>query len=155
MNEDGEAYGSSDKWAKVFASMSGAEGKRWARPEEPLLHDMNDEKAEPQTFFHNNNYRISRKYINQQKVKILQEEVLFCTRSSGHAKQNKCAEIFKRFHAAVRVASNVDRGPLARKRDVNFIYTAHKLKTLAEEAAELGVENPYRPPAPASFGFGK
>lgn len=70
MNEDGEAYGSSDKWAKVFASMSGAEGKRWARPDEPLLHDMNDEKAEPHTFFHNNNYRISRKYINQQKVKV-------------------------------------------------------------------------------------
>lgn len=55
------------------------------------------------------------------------------------------------FPTALQVASNVDRGPLARKRDVNFVYTAHKLKMLAEESAELGIENPYRPPAPASF----
>lgn len=69
MADDAPAF-EHDKWAKVFMSMNGAEGKRWARPDEPLLHEMDDEKAEPHTFFHNNNYRISRKYINQQKVKV-------------------------------------------------------------------------------------
>lgn len=54
---------------EVYASMSGKEGARWARPEAPILHDLADEKGEPHVFFHNTNYRISRKYINVEKVK--------------------------------------------------------------------------------------
>jgi len=46
------------------------ESERWARPAEPILHELEDEKAEPNVFFHNTNYRISRKYINIEKVKV-------------------------------------------------------------------------------------
>jgi hypothetical protein len=49
------------------------EGKRWARPEEPVLHKLDDEKSEPAVFFHNTNYRVSRKYINVEKVKVRQD----------------------------------------------------------------------------------
>jgi hypothetical protein len=44
--------------------------RRWARPEAPILHDLPDEKAEPYMFFHNSNYRISRKHINAEKTKV-------------------------------------------------------------------------------------
>ncbi len=44
--------------------------RRWARPEQPFLHDLADERAEPLVFWHNTNYRISRKYINVEKVKV-------------------------------------------------------------------------------------
>lgn len=54
---------------ELYKSLSGVEGARWARPEQPILHDLPDEKAEPHVFFHNTNYRISRKYINAEKVK--------------------------------------------------------------------------------------
>ena len=50
----------------------------WARPAEPILHTMADEKAEPAVFFHNTNYRISRKYINTEKCKVREGE--------GHAR---------------------------------------------------------------------
>lgn len=59
-----------DKISKLFQSMTGEPGKRWARPEEPILHNLNDEKEEPYIFFHNSNYRVSRKYINIEKVKV-------------------------------------------------------------------------------------
>ncbi len=55
---------------ELYKSLSGSEGKRWARPEAPILHSLPDEKAEPHVFFHNTNYRISRKYINVEKVKV-------------------------------------------------------------------------------------
>ena len=58
-----------DELYKSFSS-GNAEGKRWARPEAPILHSLPDEKAEPHVFFHNTNYRISRKYINVEKVKV-------------------------------------------------------------------------------------
>lgn len=60
-------------------------GKRWARPEEPILHDLHDEKAEPHIFFHNINYRASRKYINIEKVRVsgAQRQGLCRERSSG------------------------------------------------------------------------
>lgn len=54
----------------MWESMSGEEGKRWARPDAPILHNLVDEKEEPHVFFHNTNYRISRKYINVEKVKV-------------------------------------------------------------------------------------
>jgi len=47
-----------------------SETRRWARPEAPVLHDLVDEKAEPSVFYHNTNYRISRKFINVEKVKV-------------------------------------------------------------------------------------
>jgi hypothetical protein len=49
--------------------MAGKEGQRWARPDSPFLHTLPDEKAEPYVFYHNTNYRISRKFINVEKVK--------------------------------------------------------------------------------------
>lgn len=57
------------KIREIWESLAGAEGKRWARPDAPILHDMQDEKEEPRVFYHNTNYRISRKYINVEKVK--------------------------------------------------------------------------------------
>ncbi len=42
-----------------------------------------------------------------------------------------------------QVTSNVDRGPLARKRDVGFIYHTNKMRELQRQAAELEVEFPY------------
>lgn len=129
------------EWRKLMDSMKGVEGKRWARPAEPILHTLNDEKSEPHTFFHNLNYRASRKFINVEKIKILKAEAIECVRSAGHARYHKCAEINKRLQASIRVASNVDRGPLARKRDVAFVYTIDRLKTMQRECAEL--EIPY------------
>ena len=64
----GEAL--SQKVQQLYASLSGSEGKRWARPEEPILHNLPDEKAEPHVFFYNTNYRTSRKYINFEKIKV-------------------------------------------------------------------------------------
>lgn len=135
------------KMEKLFQSMTGEDGKRWARPEEPIYHSLNDEKEEPYIFYHNTNYRTSRKYINIEKIKILKEQALECVRSAGTARWHKCTEITKRLQAAVRVSSNVDRGPLARKRDVGMIYHNNRLRELQKEAAELEVEFPY--PAPA------
>jgi len=129
---------------ELYKSIAGQEGARWARPEEPILHDLADEKGEPHVFFHNTNYRISRKYINVEKVKILKQQSLECVRSTGNARYHKCQEIYKRFQAMVRVASNVDRGPLARKRDVGFIYHTNKMKELQKQAAELEVEFPFK-----------
>eukprot|EP00798_Chlamydomonas_sp_ICE-L_P028098 gene28098-31206_t len=121
----------------LYKSLAGEEGKRWARPQEPILHNMVDEKEEPHVFFHNTNYRISRKYINAEKIRILKQEALECVRSNGHARYHKCTEIHKRLQAMVRVFSNVDRGALARKRDVGFIYHNNRMKELQKEAAEL------------------
>jgi hypothetical protein len=53
-------------------------------------------------------------------------------------------QIYKRFQAAVRVSSNVDRGPLARKRDVGFVYHHAHNRELQKQAEELGVEFPFR-----------
>lgn len=128
----------------IWESMAATPGQRWARPDAPILHTLPDEKAEPMLFFHNTNYRISRKYINVEKVKVLREQALECVRSSGHARHHKCMEIYKRFQAAVRVSSNVDRGPLARKRDVGFIYHHNRMRELQAQAAELEVEFPFR-----------
>lgn len=44
---------------------------------------------------------------------------------------------------ALQVASNVDKGPLARKRDVGFIYHQAKLRDLQQQAAELEVQFPF------------
>ena len=106
-----------DKIKALWESMAGEEGKRWARPEEPILHALADEKEEPHLFYHNTNYRISRKYINIEKVKvsimlsssarlrekpgtdrilalqILKQEALECMRSSGTARVHKCQEV--------------------------------------------------------------
>ncbi|KAG2427019.1 hypothetical protein HYH02_014665 [Chlamydomonas schloesseri] len=141
-----------DKVNEVFKNLTGEAGKRWARPDEPILHTLNDEKEEPHIFFHNTNYRTSRKYINVEKTKILREQALECVRAAGTARYHKCTEIMKRMQAAVRVASNVDRGPLARKRDVGFIYHNNKLRELQQQAAELEIENPF--PAPAKQATG-
>ncbi|KAG2487597.1 hypothetical protein HYH03_013875 [Edaphochlamys debaryana] len=141
-----------EKVNEVFKNLTGEKGQRWARPAEPILHTLNDEKEEPHIFFHNTNYRTSRKYINVEKVKILREQALECMRSSGTARYHKCTEIMKRMQAAVRVSSNVDRGPLARKRDVGFIYHNNKLRELQAAAAELEIENPF--PAPAKQATG-
>lgn len=130
----------------MWESMAGDKGKRWARPDAPIVHSMDDEREEPHVFFHNTNYRISRKYINVEKVKILKDQVLECARSSGHARYHKCTEIHKRLQAAVRVSSNVDRGPLARKRDVGFIYHTARLRDLQEQATALEVEFPFNVP---------
>ncbi len=46
--------------------------------------------------------------------------------------------------ARAQVASNVDRGPLARKRDVGFIYHHSRMQELQKQAAELEVEFPFR-----------
>lgn len=46
------------------------------------------------------------------------------------------------------MASNVDRGPLARKRDVGFIYQSQKLRELQKAAADLEIENPFPPVDP-------
>ena len=43
----------------------------------------------------------------------------------------------------LQVTSNVDRGPLARKRDVGFIYHNNKMRELQKQAAELEVPFPY------------
>mmetsp|Transcript_14059 Transcript_14059/g.30448 ORF Transcript_14059/g.30448 Transcript_14059/m.30448 type:complete len:144 (-) Transcript_14059:538-969(-) len=129
-----------------YKSFSGEPGKRWARPEEPILHNLVDEKEEPHIFFHNTNYRISRKYINVEKTKILKQQALECARSTGHARYHKCTEIYKRLQAMVRVASNVDRGAMARKRDVGFIYHNHRMRELQKQAAELEVPFPFPPP---------
>lgn len=51
--------------------MKGSDGQRWARPDEPILHTLNDEREQPHTFFHNINYRTSRKYINVEKIKVV------------------------------------------------------------------------------------
>ncbi|GLI59928.1 hypothetical protein VaNZ11_001975 [Volvox africanus] len=141
-----------EKVNDVFRNLTGEPGKRWARPDEPILHTLNDEKEEPHIFFHNTNYRTSRKYINLEKVKILREQALECVRSTGSARYHKCTEIMKRFQAAVRVSSNVDRGPLARKRDVGFVYHNNRLRELQQQAAELEIENPYPPPAKQATG---
>jgi hypothetical protein len=37
----------------------------------------------------------------------------------------------------------VDRGPLARKRDVGFVYHTAKMAELQKQAAELEVPYPY------------
>lgn len=142
------------KMAKAFAAMmqDNAPGKRWARPEEPILHNLNDEKEEPHVFFHNINYRTSRKYINIEKIKILKEQALQCVRAAGTARYHKCTEITKRLQAVIRVSSNVDRGPLARKRDVGFIYHNNRLREMQKDAAELELEFPY--PAPAKQATG-
>lgn len=50
------------------------------------------------------------------------------------------------------MSSNVDRGPLARKRDVGFIYHNNRLRELQQQAAELEIENPF--PAPAKQATG-
>eukprot|EP00983_Pelagomonas_calceolata_P037007 1136151-Pelagomonas_calceolata.AAC.4 len=42
--------------------------------------------------------------------------------------------IHKRLQAAVRVSSNVDRGPLARKRDVAFIYHTNNMNELQKQS---------------------
>lgn len=136
----------SEKVKGLWQSMAGEDGKRWARPDAPILHNLDDEKSEPHVFFHNNNYRISRKYINVEKVKILREQALECVRKAGHARHHQCLEINKRLQAAVRVSSNVDRGPVARKRDVGFIYHTAKLRDLQKQAAELEVEFPFTIP---------
>ncbi len=60
----------SERVKSIWESLAGAEGKRWARPEAPVLHSLADEKEEPLVFFHNTNYRVSRKYINVEKVKV-------------------------------------------------------------------------------------
>lgn len=133
-----------DKVKGIWESLSSQEGKRWARPEEPVLHKLEDEKSEPYVFFHNTNFRLSRKYINIEKVKLLREQALECVRTAGHARHHKCLEIHKRFQAAVRVSSNVDRGPLARKRDVGFIYHTNKMRELQEEADKHNVEWPFK-----------
>ena len=44
-----------------------------------------------------------------------------------------------------QVFSNVDRGALARKRDVGYIYQSDKMKALQKEAAELEVPFPFPP----------
>eukprot|EP00199_Chlamydomonas_sp_CCMP681_P004821 CAMPEP_0119109470 /NCGR_PEP_ID=MMETSP1180-20130426/17924_1 /TAXON_ID=3052 ORGANISM="Chlamydomonas cf sp, Strain CCMP681" /NCGR_SAMPLE_ID=MMETSP1180 /ASSEMBLY_ACC=CAM_ASM_000741 /LENGTH=144 /DNA_ID=CAMNT_0007095227 /DNA_START=59 /DNA_END=493 /DNA_ORIENTATION=+ len=142
----GTSYNNSEYAEKVKAMWEGAagqDGKRWARPDAPVLHNLADEKEEPYVFFHNTNYRISRKYINVEKVKVLREQALECVRSSGTARHHKCMEIFKRWQAVVRVSSNVDRGPLARKRDVGFIYHTAKMQELHKQAAELEVPFPF------------
>ncbi len=97
---------------ELYKSLAG--DARWARPEAPILHSLPDEKAEPHVFFHNSNYRISRKYINVEKVKvgsalwhrlihrgptlvlrtqILKQQSLECVRSTGHARYHKCQEV--------------------------------------------------------------
>ncbi len=43
----------------------------------------------------------------------------------------------------LQVTSNVDRGPLARKRDVGFIYHNNKMKELQKQAAELEIPFPF------------
>jgi hypothetical protein len=53
-------------------------------------------------------------------------------------------QVYKRYQAAVRVASNVDRGPLARKRDVGFIYHHEANRQLQREAEAAGIEFPFR-----------
>ena len=45
--------------------------------------------------------------------------------------------------APFQVTSNVDRGPLARKRDVGFIYHTNKMRDLQRQAAELEVPFPF------------
>ncbi|KAJ9528249.1 hypothetical protein QJQ45_014232 [Haematococcus lacustris] len=127
----------------IWESLAKTEGQRWARPETPILHNLANEREEPYVFHHNSNYRVSRKYINAEKVKILREQALVCVRSSGHARYHKCTEIHRRLQAAIRVSSNVDRGPLARKRDVGFIYQAARMRELHQQAAELEVPFPY------------
>eukprot|EP00955_Chlamydomonas_euryale_P035889 350255-Chlamydomonas_euryale.AAC.45 len=267
---------------ELYKSIAGQEGARWARPEEPILHDLADEKGEPHVFFHNTNYRISRKYINVEKVKASCIMVLLGVDSAMSIMHLKVfvarfgivaslpelavciflvadseaavtgmrsvdgqrsvpqmsggerpvltvaclhpavSQIYKRFQAMVRVsvgmrvwadsqrmaargiegrpnwpcssqhalhvstcagarmllymaspsmepytcgyarprnicceschthmhiahvASNVDRGPLARKRDVGFIYHTNKMKELQKQAAELEVEFPFK-----------
>ncbi|KAJ9527886.1 hypothetical protein QJQ45_005537 [Haematococcus lacustris] len=94
----------------IWESLAKTEGQRWARPETPILHNLANEREEPYVFHHNSNYRVSRKYINAEKVKV---------------------------------SSNVDRGPLARKRDVGFIYQAARMRELHQQAAELEVPFPY------------
>lgn len=59
-----------DKMTALWESYAGQDGKRWARPEEPMLHTLADEKSEPLVHMHNSNYRTSRKYINVEKVKV-------------------------------------------------------------------------------------
>lgn len=137
-----------DKVRKLYASMQGEAGKKWARPEEPILHNLADERTELHVFYHNVNYRASRKYINAEKVKLIRDQALTCARTSGNARWHKCTEIYKRLQAACRVASNVDRGPLTRKRDVGFIYQTEKLRQLQQAAAELEIENPFPPVTP-------
>lgn len=60
----------SQKVRQWWQQAADSEGERWARPASPILHDLEDEKAEPHVFFTNTNYRISRKYINIEKVKV-------------------------------------------------------------------------------------
>ncbi len=47
------------------------------------------------------------------------------------------------YACTTQVTSNVDRGPLARKRDVGFIYHGEKMRELQKQAAELEVPFPF------------
>lgn len=49
---------------------------------------------------------------------------------------------------SLQVSSNVDRGPLARKRDVGFIYHNARMRELQQQAAELEVEFPFKKAPP-------
>ena len=94
------------KMAKAFAAMmqDNTPGKRWARPEEPILHNLNDEKEEPHVFFHNINYRTSRKYINIEKIKVCLGGVLgtwlgtracqpVCSKGGGLVSVSMCEKV--------------------------------------------------------------
>lgn len=72
-----------EKVDSIYKSFVGEEGKRWARPDAPILNDLPDEKAEPHVFFHNTNYRISRKYINVEKVKVSPASAGPCEAEAG------------------------------------------------------------------------
>lgn len=76
-----------EKVNDVFRNLAGEPGKRWARPEEPIVHTLNDEKEEPHIFFHNTNYRTSRKYINVEKVKVGSLGLLSLSRRDGPSSQ--------------------------------------------------------------------
>lgn len=145
--EDTEAWIKDPELVKKFVeSRKGALGRRTARPDEPILHDLHDETEVPMIMYHNSNYRTSRKFINYEKYRIMHAEALLCARSAGEAKWHKCYEVMRRMQAIARVCSNIDRGPNNRRRDVGYIYTNYKLGQIQKECEELEVENIYPPP---------
>nr|7AR9_p Chain p, PDSW [Polytomella sp. Pringsheim 198.80]7ARD_p Chain p, PDSW [Polytomella sp. Pringsheim 198.80] len=132
----------------IVQSKLANKNSEWARPEEPILHNLKSEKEEPHVYYHNNNFRVTRQLIHFEKTKIFEDELDKCMRTHGEAKYRKCQEIAKRFQASCRVASNLERGPNARKRDVGFIYQNNKLRELEKDAKELGLNNPFPPSSP-------
>lgn len=109
--------------------------ERWARPNAPIVDS--EARKSVSAFYHNINYRVSRKFINYEKTKIMKNALLTCSRAHGVNRVDRCTELMHRFHAMTRVSSNADIPSGQRKRDVGYIYHVKKDKELAGKLAAI------------------